>query len=107
MNHDQVLTEREAPAIKPGAYRVLSLVATAHAVGHAYGALLPLLYPTMMAELRFGYSQLGLMIGISRGLGQGLQWLAGYMGRFVPRKILLGFGAIGQGIFFGLSLIHI
>lgn len=103
MNHEQILTEPEAPAVKPGAYRVLSLVATAHAVGHAYGALLPLLYPTMMAELRFGYSQLGLMIGISRGLGQGLQWLAGYLSRFVPRKMLLGFGAIGQGIFLGLT----
>jgi sugar phosphate permease len=57
----------------------------------------------MLADLRLSYSQLGLMIGISRGLGQGLQWLAGYLGRVVPRKLLLGFGAIGQGIFLGLT----
>jgi MFS family permease len=103
MSDGHLLTERAAPAVKPGAYRVLSLVAAAHAVGHAYGALLPLLYPAMMAELRFGYSQLGLLIGISRGLSQGLQWVAGYLGRLVQRKILLGIGTIGQGVFFGLT----
>jgi hypothetical protein len=35
--------------VRPGAYRVLALVAAAHAVNHAYTALLPILYPAMMA----------------------------------------------------------
>lgn len=82
---------------------MLALVAAAHAVNHAYAAVLPLLYPAMMADLRFGYGQLGLLVGVSRGLGQGLQWLAGYMSRFARRKLLLGIGTVCQGAFMGLS----
>lgn len=103
MNHDHTLTGRASVAVKPGGYWVLSLVATAHAMGHAYGALLPLLYPAMMADLRFGYSQLGILVGVSRVIGQAFQLAMGYLGRFVPRKILLGFGMVGQGTFLGLS----
>jgi sugar phosphate permease len=98
-----VSPERAGSDVRPGAYRVLSLVAATHAVNHAYAALLPILYPTMMADLRFGYSQLGLLLGISRGLGQGLQWLPGYVGQFVQRKVLLGIGTVAQGVFLGLS----
>ncbi len=103
MDHEQVLTEHVASAVKPGGYRILSLVAAAHAVNHAYTAVFPLLYPAMMTDLRFGYSQLGLLVGITGGVGQGLQWLAGYAGRFVPRKVLLGSGTVCQGVFLGLS----
>ncbi|MBI3014869.1 MAG: MFS transporter [Candidatus Tectomicrobia bacterium] len=85
------------------AYVILSMVAAAHAVNHAYTALMPILYPAIMAELKFNYSQLGLLLGISRMFGQGFQWLAGYMGRFFKRKTLLGFGAIFQGVFLALS----
>jgi MFS family permease len=97
------LAEQSVADVKPGGYRVLSLVAAAHAVNHAYAALLPILYPAMMVDLRFGYSQLGLLIGVSRGLGQGLQWLTGYVGRFVQRKALLGIGTMMQGVCLGLS----
>ncbi len=97
------LSGRSPAGVRAGGYRVLALVAAGHAVNHAYTALLPMLYPAMMADLRFGYSQLGLLVGISRALGQGLQWLAGYLGRFVERKTLLGIGTVGQGVFFGLS----
>jgi len=89
--------------VRPGAYRVLSLVAAAHAVNHAYTALLPILYPAMMADLRFGYSQIGLLVGVSQAFGQGLQWLTGYLGRFVQRKVLLGIGTVAQGVCFGLA----
>lgn len=89
--------------VRPGGYRVLALVAASHAVNHAYSALMPLLYPAMMAELNFGYGQLGFLIGISNAVGQGLQWLAGYLGRHVKRKALLGLGGIAQGVCVGLT----
>ena len=90
-------------AVRPGGYRVLALVAASHAVNHAYSALMPIIYPAMMAELRFGYGQLGLLIGVSSAFGQGLQWLAGYLGRHVQRKVLLGLGGIAQGLCVALT----
>ena len=95
MAQDQVLTEQAVPDIRPGGITVLTMVAMGHAVNHAYVALLPLLYPAIMADLRFGYSQLGLLVAVTRGIGQGLQWLPGYLSRFVRRKTLMGVGTIG------------
>jgi len=93
-----VSTVSSTSTVRPGGYRVLALVAASHAVNHSYAALMPILYPAMMAELRFGYGQLGLLIGVSGAFGQGLQWLAGYLGRYFKRKILLGVGGIAQGV---------
>ena len=98
-----VSTAAPASSVKPGGYRILALVAASHAVNHAYSALMPLLYPAMMAELRFGYGQLGLLLGVSNAFGQGLQWLAGYLGRYVKRKTLLGLGGIAQGLTVSLT----
>src|SRR5438034_2425741 len=56
-----------------------------------------------MADLRFGYRQIGLLVGVSQAFGQGLQWLTGYLGRFVQRKVLLGIGTVAQGVCFGLA----
>lgn len=98
-----VSTVSSAYTVKPGGYRVLALVAASHAVNHAYSALMPLIYPAMMAELRFGYGQLGLLIGVSSAFGQGLQWLAGYLGRYCKRKVLLGVGGIAQGLCVALT----
>ncbi len=100
---NQVLTEQAIPDIKPGGITVLTMVAMGHAVNHAYAALLPLLYPVIMSDLGFGYSQLGLLVAVSRGVGQGLQWLPGYLNQWVRRKTLIGVGTICQGIFYGLS----
>jgi len=100
---NQVLTEQAAPDIRPGGITVLTMVALGHAVNHAYAALLPLLYPAIMSDLGFGYSRLGLLVAVSRGVGQGLQWLPGYLNQWVRRKTLMGFGTVGQGIFYGIS----
>lgn len=96
----ETLAAGAATEIRAGGITVLTMVAMAHAVNHAYVALLPLLYPAIMADLRFGYSQLGLLIAISRGIGQGFQWLPAYLTRFVRRKTLMGLGTILQGVFF-------
>jgi MFS family permease len=85
------------------AYLVVTMVAAGHAVNHANAALMPILYPAIMSNLHFDYSQLGVLLAISRVFGQGFQWLAGYLGRIFRRKTLLGFGAIFQGIFQGLT----
>jgi FSR family fosmidomycin resistance protein-like MFS transporter len=85
------------------AFLVVTMVAAAHAVTHANAALMPILYPAIMSNLHFDYSRLGLLLAVSRVFGQGFQWLAGYLGRIFRRKTLLGFGAIFQGVFQGLT----
>ena len=89
--------------IRAGGITVLTMVAMAHAVNHAYVALMPILFPVMMADLRFGYSQVGLLAGVTRAFGQGFQWLAGYLARTVRRKVLIGVGSILQGITLAFS----
>lgn len=101
-NGEAISSGTRAIPAKSG-YFVLIMVAAAHAVNHAYGALMPILYPSIMSDLHFDYGQLGLLLGITRLFGQGFQWLAGYMGRFFKRKTLLGFGTIFQGCFLGLA----
>src|SRR3990172_7021347 len=103
MSNGESVQEASAGIPVKAAYMTLFLIVAAHAVNHAYVALMPILYPVIMSNLNFNYTQLGLLLGITRVFGQGLQWLAGYMGRFFKRKTLVGFGAIFQGVFLGLS----
>lgn len=103
MKHEEAAIESPPSARNRNTFIVVTMVAAAHAINHANVALMPILYPSIMANLRFDYSQLGLLLAISRIFGQGFQWLAGYMGQFFRRKILVGFGAIFQGIFMGLT----
>lgn len=103
MKNGETITtaSREVPAKND--FLVVTMVAAAHAINHANAALMPILYPAIMSNLHFDYSRLGLLLAISRVFGQGFQWLAGYLGRVFRRKTLLGFGAILQGVFQGLT----
>jgi len=92
---------RAVPANR--AFVVVTMVTAAHAINHANVALMPILYPAIMSSLRFDYGRLGILLAITRIFGQGFQWLAGYYGRIFRRKILLGFGAVFQGVFQGLT----
>ena len=72
-----------------GPFGILGIVAGSHAMTHIYVALMPLIYPLVMKEFGFNYSQLGLLIGIGTLVGGLMQLAFGYLGRFVLRKTIL------------------
>ena len=81
-----------------GASMVVGLVSMAHAISHAYGALLPLILPALREELGLTYTQIGLMFTVSNLVWSPLQLGFGVLGRYVSRKLLLGIGHICQGL---------
>ena len=88
------LTETKSGSVKSG----YVLVMTSHALNHTYDSLLPILYPPMISEFQLSYALVGLLV-MGYHLSSGaLQLLMGFLGRFVRRKILLGFGMIWQSI---------
>ncbi|MGH7847027.1 MAG: MFS transporter, partial [Candidatus Binatia bacterium] len=82
--------------------RALTLISLAHAINHAQGALKPLVYPLVLRELGFGYSELGIMLGVASAVGGSLQIVAGGLGRIIPRHLLLGLGNVSVGFCFVL-----
>jgi FSR family fosmidomycin resistance protein-like MFS transporter len=82
------------------------LVVVSHALNHAYEALMPVLYPMLIAEFGLQYSAVGLLVMVYRLTGGAFQLVMGFMGRFYRRKVLLGVGMIWQAvtnIFLGFS----
>lgn len=74
------------------------LVITSHALNHTYDSLLPILYPPMISEFQLSYSLVGMLVMGYRLSSGALQLLMGFLGRFVRRKVLLGFGMIWQSV---------
>lgn len=73
-----------------------ALVVTSHALNHTYDSLLPILYPSILSEFNLSYALIGIVAMGYRLSGGALQLLMGFLGRFVRRKILLGFGMLWQ-----------
>jgi predicted MFS family arabinose efflux permease len=84
------------------AVSALTLVSLAHGINHAQGALKPLVFPLVLRELNFGYSELGIMLGVASAVGGLLQLGAGALGRVIPRHHILGLGNASVGICFVL-----
>lgn len=82
--------------------RALTLISLAHGINHAQSALKPLVYPLVLLQLGFGYAELGIMLGVASAVGGSLQLVAGGLGRFVKRHLLLGLGNAFVGICFVL-----
>ena len=80
----------------------LTLVSLAHGVNHAQSALKPLVFPLVLRELNFGYSELGIMLGVAAAVGGSLQLAAGALGRILPRHLILGLGNASVGVCFVL-----
>ena len=77
-----------------------------HALNHAYEALMPVLYPILIAEFGLQYSAVGLLVMAYRLTSGAFQLVMGFMGRFYRRKVLLGVGMIWQAVtnvFLGFS----
>jgi predicted MFS family arabinose efflux permease len=78
----------------------LTLISLAHGINHAQSALKPLVFPLVLRELNFGYSELGIMLGVASAVGGMLQLGAGALGRILPRHHLLGIGNASVGVCF-------
>jgi MFS transporter, FSR family, fosmidomycin resistance protein len=81
-----------------GSVTVVVLVSLAHAMSHAYGALLPLIVPFFQSELHLTYTQIGIMFSVTNLVWGPLQLGFGVLGRYRSRKLLLGIGHICQGL---------
>jgi MFS family permease len=80
----------------------LTLIAIAHGINHAQSAVKPLVFPLVLRELNFGYSELGIMLGVASAVGGLLQLGAGALGRVIPRHLILGLGNASVGLCFVL-----
>ncbi len=74
------------------------LVTISHALNHVYDTLLPILYPAIISEFNLSYGSVGMLVMGYRLSSGALQIIMGFLGRFVKKKILLGFGMIWQSV---------
>jgi predicted MFS family arabinose efflux permease len=99
MDHPHDHTEEHASHHDHGG-SALTLVSLAHGINHAQSALKPLVSPLVLRDLNFGYSELGVMLGVASAVGGVLQLFAGAIGRFFPRHLILGLGNASVGVCF-------
>ena len=81
----------------------LALLSTSHAVIHAQSALMPLIYPIIIAQYALNPSDIGLFIAVTTAVGGSMQLLYGFLTRHVARPVLLGAGQLlfGAGLVSG------
>jgi MFS family permease len=77
---------------------VLWLTNASHAVNHFQNQTVSTLYPVIMAELGFGYLELGTLTAIRTIFGNASQIVYGFLTPFVRRSHLLGLGNLVQGV---------
>jgi MFS family permease len=77
---------------------VLWLTNLSHAVNHFQNNMVAALYPTIMAELGFGYFELGTLTAIRTVFGNGSQIVYGFLAPFIHRSQLLGVGNVVMSI---------
>lgn len=94
--HAATVSELSVGAKVGGTSLVVALVSGAHAMSHAYGALLPLIVPFFLTDLQLTYTQIGLIFSISSLVWGPLQLVFGVLGRYGPRKLILGISNICQ-----------
>jgi FSR family fosmidomycin resistance protein-like MFS transporter len=86
----RAVVEPAPPASERGlAIWVLSI---SHGLNHVQGNIANLLYPLMMADLHFGYFQIGLLSTAYVVTTNGLQALCGLLTPYVRRSVILGVG---------------
>jgi MFS family permease len=106
-DHAVVAADLRIGARIGGTSTVVALVSGAHAMSHAYGALLPLIVPFFLTDLQLTYTQVGLIFSISNLVWSPLQLGFGVLGRYGSRKLILGIGHLCQGLaMIGTSFVH-
>jgi FSR family fosmidomycin resistance protein-like MFS transporter len=79
----------------------LGLLALGHAVIHAQGALMPLVYTVVVAEYSLDARDIGTFIAVTTAAGGIMQLAYGFLTRYVARPTLLA----GGQLIFGASLL--
>jgi MFS family permease len=92
---------RRKPRGRPNPALTLSLLALAHAVIHAQSALLPLVYPIVVAEFDLDARDIGTFIAITTAVGGTMQLAYGFLTRWIARPALLA----GGQLLFGAGLL--
>src|SRR5579859_5355105 len=77
---------------------ILWLTNLSHAANHFQNQMISTLYPAIMAELGFGYFQLGTLTAIRVVVGNGSQIMYGFLTRFIRRSQLLGVANLVMGL---------
>lgn len=86
------LASEEALATPAGAQRVLWLTNSSHLVNHFLGQMVSVLYPAIMAELGFGYADLGVLTAIQNLIGNATEVVWGFLTPFLRRGYVLALG---------------
>jgi MFS transporter, FSR family, fosmidomycin resistance protein len=77
---------------------VLWLTNVSHAANHFQNQMVSTLYPVIMADLGFGYFELGIITAIRVVFGNASQLIYGFLAPFVRRSHLLGLGNVVMGL---------
>lgn len=77
---------------------VLWLTNVSHALNHFQNQMVSVLYPVIVADLGFGYLELGTMSAARNFLGSGTQVVYGFLTPFIRRSRLLGIGNLLLGL---------
>jgi FSR family fosmidomycin resistance protein-like MFS transporter len=78
----------------PAAGLTLGLLALGHAAIHAQAALMPLIYPIVIAEFGLLERDIGLFIAVTTAVGGSMQLMYGFLTRYISRRLLLGGGQL-------------
>jgi MFS family permease len=94
-------SQLSSPPVTDNRTLLLWLTNVSHAVNHFQNQMVTVLYPVMMAQLGFGYAQVGVLSAIQGMLGNATQALYGFLAQFAGRTRLLGFGnlILSLGVF--------
>lgn len=76
---------------------LLVLLSAAHAVTHAFGGLMPLVYPSIVTEFNLSYTDIGLLVGFTTFAGGMMQLIYSVLTRHVLRKLILAAGQLVIG----------
>src|ERR1051326_3012455 len=88
------LESSEALATTAGAQRILWLTNSSHLVNHFLGQMVSVLYPAIMAELGFGYADLGVLTAIQNLIGNATEVIWGFFTPFLRRGYVLAVGNV-------------
>jgi len=91
--------DRNSPQARAGL--TLVLLSVAHAAIHAQSALMPLVYPIVIAEFALDAGDIGTFIAITTAVGGTMQLAYGFLTRYLARPSILA----GGQLLFGASLL--
>jgi MFS transporter, FSR family, fosmidomycin resistance protein len=77
---------------------LLALLSAAHAVTHAFGGLMPLIFPIVANEFHMTYTDIGFVVGFTTFAGGMMQLVYSFLGRYMLRKVIVATGQLVVGL---------